>query len=138
MSGEGNVALGDGAGVNSKGSNNTLVGRYAGFGAVGTNGGENAFIGFAAGYNITTGIGNVGIGRGAGVANTTGNYNTFIGYKADAAAGSFTNAVAIGANAIVGASNAIVLGGTASNTVNVGIGTTAPGNKLEIVNTNRH
>ena len=132
VSGEGNVALGDGAGVNSKGSNNTFVGRYAGFGASATNGGENAFIGYAAGYNITTGIGNVGIGRGAGVATTTGNYNTFIGYLADATSANLTNAVAIGANARVGISNAIALGGTGASAVNVGIGTSSPTARVHI------
>ena len=63
---------------------------------------------------------------------TTGNYNTFVGYKADASVGGLTNAVAIGANALVGVSNAIVLGGTGVNAVNVGIGNTAPTAKLHV------
>lgn len=132
VTGDGNVALGDGSGNSSKGSSNVFIGRYAGFGSATTNGSENAFIGFASGYNLTTGVGNVGHGRGTGVAITTGSYNTCIGYRADAASGNLNNSVAIGVNALVSASNAIVLGGTGVNAVNVGIGNTAPNNRLEI------
>jgi hypothetical protein len=42
----------------------------------------------------------------------TGSYNTLLGYNAELSTGSLTNATAIGANAQVWQSNAIVLGGT--------------------------
>lgn len=71
---------------------------------------------------------NTAIGDSAGFANTTGTLNTFIGYQANGSA-TITNATAIGANANVTASNSLVLG----NNVNVGIGTTAPTEKLDVV-----
>ncbi len=43
-----------------------------------------------------------------------------------------TNATAIGAQATVAASNSLILGGTNSFAVNVGIGTSAPGSMLEL------
>ncbi|HEY4476560.1 MAG TPA: tail fiber domain-containing protein, partial [Candidatus Paceibacterota bacterium] len=64
-------------------------------------------------------------------------YMTFLGYQAsrDASIASttvLTNGTAIGKNARVGISNAIVLGGTGVDTVNVGIGTTTPHWTLQI------
>ena len=44
-----------------------------------------------------------------------------------------TNATAIGANAVVSESNAIVLGDTGVNQVNVGIGTTTPAHPLHVI-----
>jgi hypothetical protein len=60
-----------------------------------------------------------------------------VGASATASAGGLTNATAIGAQAFVGASNSIVLGsisglGTATASVNVGIGTTTPISTLEL------
>ncbi len=77
---------------------------------------------------------NTAVGSYAGYANTTGYNNTFLGYNAGNAGttGTLQNAAAIGYNAQVTESNAIVLGGTGSSAVNVGIGTTAPGANLEI------
>ena len=66
-------------------------------------------------------------------ANTTGSNNTFIGYQAGpGTATQLTNATALGANALVSASNALVLGGTGANAVNVGIGTADPQAVLDI------
>ena len=61
--------------------------------------------------------------------NHTGNSNTAIGNHADVALDNLVNATAIGANAIVGASNSLVLG----NNTNVGIGTSIPDSKLHVV-----
>ncbi|PRY23271.1 hypothetical protein CLV58_14228 [Spirosoma oryzae] len=104
----GNVA----GGLNKNGSYNMAIGDGAGFN---NNANQNTYIGTRAGFNVQTGDNNVFIGFGA----NTGGGN----------AGALTNAIAIGANAIVTASNALVLG----SGVNVGIGTSAPNNKLEIV-----
>ncbi len=65
-----------------------------------------------------------------------GSFNTALGYNAQIAPTPFfgtpiTNATAIGANAVVGASNCIVLGSTNSS-INVGIGTTTPTVSLEV------
>jgi len=78
-----------------------------------------------------TGIGNTAAGFKALFGNTTGTYNTAIGYNASAGT-NLTNATAIGANAVVSESNALVLGGTGANAVNVGIGLPNPGVTLDV------
>ena len=129
--------------ANTTGNNNYFSGLQAGMDN--TTGSNNQFIGINAGYSNTTGINNNFSGYYAGSANSTGysnvylgtkagysyngNRNTFIGDSADASAANFTNATAIGYNAKVGESNAIVLG---NGSANVGIGTSTPGNFLEI------
>src|SRR5581483_8305824 len=60
---------------------------------------------------------------------------TYIGSGASPGADNLTNATAVGANAIVSASNAVVLGGTGASAVNVGIGVAAPADALDINNT---
>lgn len=78
----------------------------------------------------TDGIGNIGIGYLAGTGNTFGTYNTILGHSANVSSGSLTNATAIGANATVGSSNAVVLGNAAS--VLIGRSTTVNNAKLSI------
>lgn len=92
----------------------------------------NVAVGYDALYN-TTGNNNTAIGHNSGGANTTGSNNIFIGWNANPTAGTFTNAVAIGLNALVGQSNALILGGMGANAVNVGIGTTTPSSRLHVV-----
>jgi trimeric autotransporter adhesin len=65
----------------------------------------------------------------AGNANTTGSNNTALGRGADLSSGTLTNATAIGANTIVSTSNSLVLG----NNANVGIGISAPSEKLHVI-----
>lgn len=89
---------------------------------------------------MTTGQDNVAIGGNAGEVLTSGSNNTFVGNGAYATVPAVTNATAIGANARVDLSNAMVLGSVAgvnlaTSTVNVGIGTTAPQARLDIVTT---
>ncbi|MEQ1734582.1 MAG: tail fiber domain-containing protein, partial [Bacteroidia bacterium] len=72
----------------------------------------------------------------AGTLITTGSNNTFLGTQSNVATANdtaLTKSVAIGYNAKVGASSSLVLGGTGIDGVNVGINTTTPANKLEIV-----
>lgn len=137
-SGDFNMYLGSQAGELSTTANqNVFIGHATGYNT--TTAVYNTFIGRTSGFNNTTGTGNSFIGVFAGgfdgnnapggVSNTTGNYNTMIGFKACTGAATLTNATAIGANAIVGASNAIVLGDAS---VNVGIGVTVPRRKLEV------
>src|SRR5207245_4547563 len=102
-----------------------------------TLGNQNTASGVNALFNNTTGANNIASGYHAGFANTTGQGNTFLGYLADAGSATLTNATAIGANAVVGESNALVLaringvnGATAS--VNVGIGTATPAQMLDV------
>jgi len=113
--GSSNTAVGTGAlPANSGGSNNTAVGQSA----------------LASTYDgISPSSNNTGIGYNAGYL-VKGSNNTFVGYEA----GSnnlveLTNATAIGANAVVSASNSLVLGDSA---VSVGIGTSTPTAKLDV------
>jgi hypothetical protein len=114
-----------------------------------TTGSYNVGIGFNCHFQNTTGIGNIAVGASASFNNTTGQYNTGIGYnvlstnsvgtnitvvggQANVAVNNLSNATAIGYSAQAAQSNTLVLGGTAANAVNAGIGTTAPLSTLDI------
>ena len=149
-SGTRNFMMGVNSGVLSNGNDNMFLGYYAG--AKNSTGSSNFIAGVSAGPNNTTGSSNMILGRDAGYDNTTGNNNSFIGYSSGvgvvsgsnntligsltkaigAGAATITNATAIGANAEVSASNSVVLGGTGSNQVSVGIGNTAPTARLHV------
>ncbi|HEY5839817.1 MAG TPA: hypothetical protein VIT19_12330 [Pyrinomonadaceae bacterium] len=121
-----NAFFGYDAGLsNTDGSSNAFfggsVGRYN------TTGDDNTFIGSDAGQPNTIGSSNTFIGRSAGLANTIESNNTFVGANSNGAAG-ITNATAVGANAVVTQSDSLVLG----NGVNVGIGPSAPAEKLHV------
>jgi hypothetical protein len=149
-----NTAIGNGAlGQNTTGQDNTSVGvdALAGTSPTGTNTGSwNTALGVAAlessgtgNYNTALGpftlfydsaaSNNTAVGYEAGIGVTTGGNNTFVGYFASTGADGIANATAIGANARVSASNALVLGGTGANAVNVGIGTETPTAPLDVV-----
>ena len=139
---------------NTTGSNNTATGDAAltsNIGDASGNGSNNTANGLDALYFNTVGNSNTAIGVSALQSNTTGNYNsavgdlagfpddfhgdgsynTFVGSLTRAGTGSLTNGTAIGAQAEVDQSNALVLGsingvnGSTSDTT-VGIGTTTP------------
>ena len=139
-SGVDNTAVGRSAlYFNTTGQSNTAVGKDALI--QNTTSQYNTAIGTNALQFNTAGQGNTALGSDAGVgsgllfpnANTTGSYNTFLGYRSSpGTATQLTNATAIGANALVSASNALVLGGTGVNAVNVGIGTANPSSALDI------
>ena len=148
-----NLFAGFGAGAaNVTGNSNSFFGVFAGAASTGT---DNSFFGGLAGEANTSGCCNSFFGLEAGGANTTGNFNSFFGHVtggnsqmgsrntllgafAFVGSGNLTNATAIGANARVDASDALVLGsinginGATANT-NVGIGTTQPAARLHVV-----
>ncbi|MBL7858018.1 MAG: tail fiber domain-containing protein [Cyclobacteriaceae bacterium] len=125
--------FGRGAGANNgSASDNTFIGRNAGSQA--STGGFNAFFGKDAGNATTTGTGNTFLGNETGATNLTGSRNVLIGRFANVSASNLTNAIAIGFSSIVGASDAMVLGGAvgSGNEVNVGIGVTTPLDRLHV------
>ena len=151
VTGAGNSFFGTSAGANTTGGgSNSFFGYQVGlaningganalFGyqtCVNNSGANNSFFGTQAGSNNTSGGGNAFFGLAAGGGNTTGNANTLIGNQADVGVNNLTNATAIGYHAQLSQSNALVLGpingvnscdhGALCNSVNVGIGTTAP------------
>jgi trimeric autotransporter adhesin len=77
-----------------------------------TTGVGNSAFGDGALFNNTTGGDNTAVGFEAGHTNAAGAFNTFIGFQADVFADGITNGTALGAGAVQGASNSIVLGNT--------------------------
>ncbi|MBD2704163.1 hypothetical protein IC229_26200 [Spirosoma sp. BT702] len=127
VNGHSNTFLGYFTGnANTSGAQNTLIGYQAGYNT--TIGEQNTFLGYQAGYNNTTGSNNIIIGPKSGTAIITSDDNVLMGYNSQAENG-LKNAIAIGANSRVAMSNSLILG----NQVNVGIGTSAPANRLEVV-----
>ncbi|WP_229311064.1 bZIP transcription factor [Larkinella soli] len=125
-----NTFIGTQAGAGATGGYNTFIGAGTGWTNKGAN---NAFLGYHAGYLNDTGNRNTFLGYRSGYNNKTGQTNTFLGSEADVTgpnSASLNNATAIGANAKVSVSNALVLGTTG---VNVGIGTDAPQARLHLV-----
>ena len=142
--GESNTAIGTNAlQVNTTGNSNTATGTSALFATTGSN---NTASGDGALEYNTTGSSNTAVGVQAGYtlsnenANTAGSNNTFLGAFSGPgvpSASGLTNATAIGANAVVSASNSLVLGSIngvngATASVNVGIGTASPTAKLHV------
>ncbi len=133
--GYGNATFGGQSGYSTTTARyNSFFGGEAGYANV--LGNENSFYGYYSG-RFSTGDFNTFIGSYSGNAVTTGSKNTFLGYSADATGAALTNATAIGYNAKVANSNAMVLGGTGVDAVFVGIGTTAPASELDIKGTLR-
>jgi hypothetical protein len=139
--------------TNNTGNHNTSIGERSSFATTtgiyntvagsqslysNNTGSQNTALGGLAMYSTTTGSNNTGVGYFAGLSNTTGGNNTYLGVNAGYTDGVVTtganlsNSTAIGYNAQVTASNSMVLGGTGSSAVNVGIGNTAPSSRLTV------
>ncbi len=156
-SGDDNTAIGFSAlGENETGSENTASGFLSlAFNTTGllntANGGQALFDNTTGSHNTasggaalalnTTGSNNVGLGATSGQIGDgspgTGSNNTVVGANTEFATGTISNATALGANAEVTESNTMVLGcikGTngCTNSVSVGIGTTAPDSLLTV------
>jgi hypothetical protein len=127
VNGLSNVAIGYHSLYDNNGISNVGVGVQSLFNN--TTGDANVAIGSGAlEYNLT-GSSNVSIGAGSSSLNIGGNNNVIIGVTADVGAPNLTNAIAIGANAIVNTSNSMVLG---DGSINVGIGNSNPTSTLHI------
>ena len=145
ISGACNVYIGREAAFHSTGSRNMAIGEAAGWRSTGN---DNVYMGFRAGITenvtATNGSGNTIMGRSAGDHSTNtyiADNVTLIGSWANTpnSPTDIDNATAIGHRAYVTASNALVLGSIANTNgaasdedTNVGIGVTAPANRLEI------
>ncbi|MFH0947620.1 MAG: hypothetical protein V1833_01290, partial [Elusimicrobiota bacterium] len=117
-----NIFIGNRAGNFTQiGSQNTLVGSYAGYGSNGFSFSSSTIVGYAAGSGLTTGSDNILLGWQSGYTLTTGGRNIIIGYGVDAPAPDSSNRLNIG-NAIYGD---LISG-------NVGIGTTNPQTKFDV------
>jgi hypothetical protein len=123
--GLGNSYFGNSAGKFLDASNNSFFGLGAGSQAGGSG---NAYFGSNAGNSII-GDNNTAVGGGAGGTTFLGNGVTLIGSGTTSPSGNFTNATAIGANAMIMQSNSLILG----NNANVGIGTSSPVARLNVV-----
>ncbi len=123
-----NTAIGTFAGYNNNtGDFNTFIGDSAGF--LNTSATGTTFVGYGAGVGNTTGSNNTAIGNAALTSNFTGTNLTAIGYQANVNADGYFNSTAIGFGAIIGQSDAIILGNSSART---GIQTSTPGQALEI------
>jgi hypothetical protein len=128
--GYGNTGTGGQALVaNAAGVNNTATGQASL--PRNTSGTDNVAMGVVALEYNTQGNYNTASGVAALAFNTTGSNNTAVGYLAgpDANHPNLVNATAIGANAVVSESNALVLGPAG---VSVGIGTATPAYPLHV------
>jgi hypothetical protein len=125
----GYLALSD---IGLSGLRNVAVGASSGLSL--TSGSDNTFVGNGAGNPITSGGGNTLVGSNTGSNMSTSTNVTLIGNSAaiSAATDPLDNATAIGASAVVGASNTIILGGTGASAVNVGINTTTASERLDV------
>jgi hypothetical protein len=152
-----NAFLGFAGNASITGGSNTAVGYHALLsdttGGVNVAMGVNALSGNTTGaYNVaaganalggsTSGFANTGLGNGAGKvvdgSALTGKNNVALGTGAAFSTGTLNNASAIGANAVVGASNTMVLGSIngingQTATVNVGIGISTPSATLQVL-----
>jgi hypothetical protein len=98
---------------------------------IGTN---NIGIGYSTLVNNTSGLNNIAIGYVALEKNVSGSQNIAIGSQSgvDVQFSALTNTVVIGFNAKVTQSNSIILGNASDTNIKVGIGISAPSEKLEV------
>jgi hypothetical protein len=119
-----NVAIGSNALLYTvTGGNNTAVGSDAGRGVSGNSFSANSLFGYQAGYALSTGSNNILLGYNAGSNITTGSNNIVIAYMANAPSATASNQMVIGSPDF--------LYGDLLN-YRVGLGTTTPGQKLEV------
>ena len=126
LAGSGNSYVGSAAGLVSAGNNNTGVGDAALENATVD---HNTAVGVSALGATTTGGENVAVGYRAGLTNITGSDNTLLGPDADVSAPNLSNAIAIGYQAVVGASNSCTIGNAS---MQVGIRTGTPALALDV------
>jgi hypothetical protein len=120
-----NSYFGYSAGMFPDASENSFFGVGAGSNSGGS---QNSFFGAAAGEGMI-GESNTAVGKNAGVVAFSGSRVTLVGAETNMTTGNLENATAIGYHAQVSQSNSLILG----NNVSVGIGTTSPVARLNVV-----
>ena len=129
----GSVVIGDlAAGANfggMSGGDMVIVGSRAGY-SLESGGNNGVMIGAFAGENVTTGGGNILMGYRAGDNITDGYGNIVIGYEIDTPSASTFQTLNIG-NLIFG--TGIDGTGTTTSSGNIGIGTSTPNNRIQVV-----
>ncbi|MGB0432072.1 MAG: hypothetical protein ACPGLV_16475, partial [Bacteroidia bacterium] len=110
--------------------NSIFIGEFAGIDDDRTDN-YNVAIGYGALPNNSTGTSNTAIGAGALDEIVSGSNNTAVGAYASTNASNLTNVTLLGAHAVATQSNSLILG----NNANVGIGISAPAEKLHVVGT---
>lgn len=116
---------------NTTGVHNAAYGSYSL--NINTTGTLNTAIGYLALKNTTASSGNTALGANAGdYLLDNGSNNTYLGFNTSGLLPALNNTTTIGYNAKVSIDNAMVLGGTSSDAVNVGIGTTAPHSRFNV------
>ncbi|MFH1005561.1 MAG: hypothetical protein V1781_08770 [Bacteroidota bacterium] len=128
QTGSNNTAIGYESLRTNTGGNNTATGFYSLLSN--TTGSNNTANGRSSLFNNTTGANNVAVGYQAGDNLTSGNNNIIIGYDIDAPVATSSNQLSIG-NLIFATGGFGT--GTEIGTGNVGIGTTSPTSKLQVV-----
>lgn len=124
-SGAENVAVGISAMQNNLvGGRNVAIGYRSMFAS--TTGTFNTAVGSLSLTDNTTGQRNVAVGKQSLTNNTTGNDNTVLGYRANTSSGGLTNATAIGADALVNASNKVRIGNSAVTVIEGQVPFTTP------------
>ena len=152
ITGSYNTFLGTNSGfLNESGSGNFFAGCYSG--TYNVTGYDNTFLGFSTGSQNISGHSNTYLGKYAGQSISVDSLNTFVGIRAgrvlfSGSRNTFFGAdsgplgiielhrsIAIGLNAKVACSNCAVIGGTGTDAVQVGIGTSNPRGALHILTT---
>jgi hypothetical protein len=151
VSGSYNSYFGFESGKHAQGQRNAFFGYQSGWGeedGLENTGSSNTFFGYRSGYKATSGASNTFVGNSSGASATVESSNTLIGAYANFDPGLFpekapvVNATAIGYQSYVSRSNSLILGSISGvnrsvNSVNVGIGTTAPDSPLHVVSTSQ-
>jgi hypothetical protein len=125
-----NVALGSNVmRYHTTGAGNTAVGAYAMYSFGGSNGSDNTVLGNYAGDVISSGADNTFLGFDAASTTATGSNNILIGYQLDLPSVNGSNQLDIG-NLIFGTGLSSTYGATPIG--DVGIGTTTPSARLSV------
>jgi len=134
-----NTCVGWSAGAeNVTGGNNTIVGAQAGTGVAANSYSDNVFLGYHAGFSITTGSSNVLLGSLAGDWIATGTTNVVIGYNAASVLRATHANVLIGPNVALRGSaltNCVIMGSFAGQYLVTAIGSVLIGHTAGDKNT---